>query len=300
MVTGQSVVLYSRIHLVVQNPKVFRMVLAMIIVDAIIFHFPTTVMTSGANSNYENIFVRPYRIMEKIQMTAFSLQETIISGIYAHAALRLYGPKYKAGNPKPVVELLIVNIMIIAMDICLLGVEYAGLYTIEVVMKSLIYSIKLKLEFAVLTELKNYASDTIRSQTWVKSQQSSSTKRRKSSIPDLFDPPNTAAFENGIVKTMSADVTSFRNNEIRRASEANTDTRSYCSTIPMHAQRQRTENEATVWISETSSETEVGPYPTDQGSWNEPKSLQAGTQTLPTASLTSTTGLDLNVDYLRS
>jgi hypothetical protein len=36
------------------------------------------------------------------------------------------------------------------MDIALLGVEFANLYIIEVTFKGVVYSIKLKLEFAVL------------------------------------------------------------------------------------------------------------------------------------------------------
>ena len=37
MVTGQSVVLYSRLHLVLQNRKILRAVLLMIIVDGVVF-----------------------------------------------------------------------------------------------------------------------------------------------------------------------------------------------------------------------------------------------------------------------
>lgn len=49
MVTGQSIVLYSRLHLVVRDKRKVRWVLYMIIVDAILFHIPTTVMTFGVS-----------------------------------------------------------------------------------------------------------------------------------------------------------------------------------------------------------------------------------------------------------
>ena len=106
MVTGQSVVLYSRIHLVVQKEKIFRLVLTMIVVDAIVFHIPTTVMTFGANSNLEAYFTKPYAIMEKIQMTAFSIQETIISVIYAHAALKYVLRDNQASPKSPPADML--------------------------------------------------------------------------------------------------------------------------------------------------------------------------------------------------
>ena len=262
MVTGQSVVLYSRIHLVVQKPRIFQLVLAMIIVDAILFHLPTTVLTFGANTppKIADAFTYPYEVMEKIQMTAFSIQETIISVIYAQAALKLYGPMYKSGTHKPMIELLMVNVVIIAMDVALLGVEYASLYDIEVIMKSLIYSIKLKLEFAVLTELKNYA-DPIRKNRWGQSQQSSTTCRRNTH-PDLFEAKHPPSLQGGIVKTMSADVSSLRHDQFPRVSEEIG--RPSCgSTIAIQSPR-NVANRESCWMTPGSSKTELEPYPVDK------------------------------------
>ena len=47
MVTGQSLVLYSRLHLVVHDRQRLRWVLYMICIDVVLFHFPTTVLTFG-------------------------------------------------------------------------------------------------------------------------------------------------------------------------------------------------------------------------------------------------------------
>ncbi|KAK5275545.1 hypothetical protein LTR40_012861, partial [Exophiala xenobiotica] len=44
MVTGESVVLYSRLHLIVQNRRVLHWIKWMIIIDAIALHIPTTVV----------------------------------------------------------------------------------------------------------------------------------------------------------------------------------------------------------------------------------------------------------------
>lgn len=51
MVTGQSLVLYSRLHLVIRDKSKIRWVLYMIIIDVFLFHFPTTVMTFGVCEN---------------------------------------------------------------------------------------------------------------------------------------------------------------------------------------------------------------------------------------------------------
>jgi hypothetical protein len=44
------------------------------------------------------------------------------------------------------------------MDVALLGVEFANLYIIEATFKGVVYSIKLKLEFAVLGKLVNFVT----------------------------------------------------------------------------------------------------------------------------------------------
>jgi hypothetical protein len=50
MVTGQSLVLYSRLHLVVHDKQSIKWVLYMIIIDIFLFHVPTTVLTFGVSA----------------------------------------------------------------------------------------------------------------------------------------------------------------------------------------------------------------------------------------------------------
>jgi hypothetical protein len=50
MVTGQSLVLYSRLHLVVHDKQRIKWVLYMIIIDVFLFHVPTTVLTFGVGA----------------------------------------------------------------------------------------------------------------------------------------------------------------------------------------------------------------------------------------------------------
>ena len=68
MVTGQSVVLYSRLHILLRNRKMLRSILIMIIVNAIICHTPIIVMVYGANSAHPEPFIGPYSIYEKVQV----------------------------------------------------------------------------------------------------------------------------------------------------------------------------------------------------------------------------------------
>ena len=59
-------------------------------------------------------------------------------------------------------ELFTINVIIILLDIALLALEYRGLRTLERAFKSFIYSVKLKLEFAVLGKLVNLVQSSTR------------------------------------------------------------------------------------------------------------------------------------------
>jgi hypothetical protein len=160
MVTGQSVVLYSRLHLIVLNEKLLRLILQMIIVDAIILHIPTTVLTFGSNANGDTkSFVHGYNVMEKIQMTGFCIQEFVISGIYLWECAKFLRTDKQEKSRKTLSELFYINMIIIMMDLSLLGLEYANLYILEIVTKGMVYSVKLKLEFAILGKLVQYVGN---------------------------------------------------------------------------------------------------------------------------------------------
>jgi len=78
MVTGQSLVLYSRLHLVVRDDRVLRAVLIMIIANFCIFQVPTTIQTFGSNQADPGMWLTVYNIYERIQLVVFTLQELII------------------------------------------------------------------------------------------------------------------------------------------------------------------------------------------------------------------------------
>src|SRR5271167_5037649 len=104
------------------------------------------------------IFTNPYSIMEKIQVTAFCIQEFIISGLYVYATRKILKPGetfQKSRTRQVMMHLIYVNILVILMDITLLCTEYANLYDIQITFKGTLYSIKLRLEFAVLNELRS-------------------------------------------------------------------------------------------------------------------------------------------------
>ncbi|KAJ5130001.1 uncharacterized protein N7515_006040 [Penicillium bovifimosum] len=155
MVPGQSVVLYSRLHLVVNSNKVLRFVRWLIFVDAVILLIPTTVLTFYTAYAPSPPVIRGYNVMERLQLAWFCAQEFAISGIYITETVRLLSlmPERGSRRTRIMYELLAINLVIVLLDICLLVTEYIGFYALQTTLKSMVYSIKLKLEFAVLGKL---------------------------------------------------------------------------------------------------------------------------------------------------
>ena len=158
MITGQSVVLYSRLHIVMHHQKRLRMVLYMIIANAIWLHIPIIVLVYGTNSANPEPFQNPYAIMEKIQLSVFFVQELIISALYVWETTKRLRLEKSIGNirtRKIMNHLIWVNILIVLLDVTILALEFTNLFNIQTAWKPLAYSIKLKLEFSILNQLVN-------------------------------------------------------------------------------------------------------------------------------------------------
>lgn len=156
LITGQSVVLYSRLGLILNNPRILKAVKWMIIFDAVTLHTTTTVLQFGkvyAHGSSQDACLRGMFYFEKIQMTIFCLQEFIISGLYLWKTVVLLKVIQKQGTRKVMVELFVINVLIVIGDIALLVMEYSDRSVDERLFKGFVYSVKLKLEFAILSKL---------------------------------------------------------------------------------------------------------------------------------------------------
>lgn len=180
MVPGQSIVLYSRLHLVVQNQKLLRFVLYLIIIDSILLLIPTTVLTYCTVYVRTNPIIRGYNVMERLQLAWFCAQEILISGIYISETAKLLQlrPEKDAQRQKTMYELIAINVVIILLDVALMALQYSGFYTLQTTLKAAVYSIKLKLEFGVLRKLVSLVH--------VNPTESSSTENEE--FPNFVDP----------------------------------------------------------------------------------------------------------------
>lgn len=153
MIIGQSVVLYSRLHFVILDKRILRFVLCMILTNIFLLLVPTTVLTYGSNFSSSDTFVRAYVIMEKVEIIGISIQEMIISGLYIYGTIQMLKLNPVGENRNIILQLFGINLIFILMDIGLITTQYSDLFTYQTTLKGLIYSIKLKLEFAVLSKL---------------------------------------------------------------------------------------------------------------------------------------------------
>ncbi|KAJ5513788.1 hypothetical protein N7463_003340 [Penicillium fimorum] len=154
MVTGQAVVLYSRLHLVVTDIRHVRWVLWMIITNFFILHVPMSILYV-LNLNRLS-FSHLAAIYDRIQATGFAIQDTIICAIYVREALRALKPVFEAKGSqgrKIIYRIVIVNLFSILLNGLILAAEFKMHY-IVISFKTVVYSIKLKLEFHALMQLR--------------------------------------------------------------------------------------------------------------------------------------------------
>lgn len=152
-VTGFSVVLYSRLHLVTRNRRILRGVLYMIVADVFVLHLPTMVAQIGVVTHRHPSWVSWYPAMEKLQIVGFTIQETIISGIYIYMARRMVKESYNDRTRKFIGLLILVQVACILLDLPFIVLAYIDLFLIKATLTSFAYAIKLKLEFLVLNQL---------------------------------------------------------------------------------------------------------------------------------------------------
>ncbi|KAL9634115.1 MAG: hypothetical protein Q9164_004290 [Protoblastenia rupestris] len=161
MVTGQALVLYSRLYLVVRNQRRIRWVLIMIITNFWILHIPIMLLSQIGYSTLPTArnWLAVYKVYEKVQMTGFTIQETIISSLYLWETRKILSPAktFQRHRTRQVIyNLIYLHIFIIILDLALLATEYANLFMIQTVFKAAVYSLKLRFEFVVLNQLMEY------------------------------------------------------------------------------------------------------------------------------------------------
>jgi hypothetical protein len=128
----------------------------MILVDLLVIQVGATTLYAGSQTSQAAKYLPIYKVWERFQVTAFFVQECILSALYIYRTYVLMHDS-TAFRGKDVSKLLkhliLVNFLVIALDVTILAFQYAGIYDIQTSWKTLVYSVKLKLEFYILNRL---------------------------------------------------------------------------------------------------------------------------------------------------
>ncbi|RDW84078.1 uncharacterized protein DSM5745_04404 [Aspergillus mulundensis] len=157
--TSHIVLLYSRLHLVLHSRRILRGILIMIIISSTVIVPPQLIVPYiGYSGGFSDVRLarKVWRCVQGVVVVNTMAREVIISGVYAVQAYRYLRPIVQVKGEKGrgvMVYLIIVHIAVVLIDIPYVvmffshhGVAIDG-YT------GLMYSIKLKMELAVLNML---------------------------------------------------------------------------------------------------------------------------------------------------
>ncbi|KAL4995591.1 hypothetical protein BDV10DRAFT_202880 [Aspergillus recurvatus] len=156
LLTAHILVLYSRLHLVLNCRRILRGILIMIIVTSTLAVPAQLVVSFILVSTQRPSLARAEYIIERAVFLGATVREFIVCAIYTVQAYRNLHPivqvKGRAGR-KVLIYLMVVQAAAIVLDIGFLVQVYMGLALAANGSCALLYSVKLKIEFGVLNSL---------------------------------------------------------------------------------------------------------------------------------------------------
>ncbi|KAI3399305.1 hypothetical protein diail_7260 [Diaporthe ilicicola] len=162
MVTGQSLVLYSRLHLLWVDNRIMTFLLTMIIFNGLTMHGGAFSINISAKALQSEGLMKAYEIMERTEVTVFFVQEITLSMLYLWRC-RHFLKQYKrrmdsedaAAMKATLRSLILANLVVLLLDTSVLVLEYMGYNYVQIKVKDFIYSFKLKVELGALNSLRD-------------------------------------------------------------------------------------------------------------------------------------------------
>ncbi|KAL1798623.1 hypothetical protein ACET3X_002660 [Alternaria dauci] len=156
-VVAQSLVLYSRLNLVLKHTRIGRYVLYMIITDSVIFGLTTVLL--ARHPNFTARLHDANVAWDKVQVSAFFVQETLTNILYIYETAKYLKNAEILGNCRNATRtnlrnLIAVNVLIIVLDCSVMILCFSGYFNLQGFYKVAVYAIKLRTEFAILNQLR--------------------------------------------------------------------------------------------------------------------------------------------------
>ena len=163
MVTAQSLVLYSRLHLVIRNHNILRGVLIMIITTSIAVEVPNWVTSWFAYDtklNVTELWTPRDNIMLRISQLVLFLQEATLSVLYIWGTVKILAPNDRIDVRRIKWDLVAINSFIIATDLVNVILTYADEHYAKEPIQNFSYAFKLRTEFVILNQLMAVTSQS--------------------------------------------------------------------------------------------------------------------------------------------
>ncbi|KAL8792569.1 MAG: hypothetical protein Q9195_004791 [Heterodermia aff. obscurata] len=166
---AQLLVLYSRLHLVNQSPRVQRFVLIVIVSTVFTCTIPTWVVVWPAyntDPNVSSLWSPRDAIVERYTQIYYIIVEAIVSGVYIWSLLGLLYMKSSVRQRRVMIDLIYANIVILAFDLLTVILVYLNQLGLSHPIQSFSYIFKLRLEFLVLNQLMSVAARGLHRETF--------------------------------------------------------------------------------------------------------------------------------------
>lgn len=130
----------------------------MIIFTTIFIALPTMGLGTAAQASGIPRIMAANLIWDRVQVTIFFVQETIISMMYIIETRRVLLNRSALGQDDKTVRqvmrhLIYTNMLVVFLDCTLLGMSYSPYFYVQAAFKPCVYGVKLRIEFAILNRL---------------------------------------------------------------------------------------------------------------------------------------------------
>jgi hypothetical protein len=159
LMTGFALVLYSRLHLITQRTMLLRGLLIMIIINAFVGHVPTFVEMIALCIGKRPLGLLIFRVASYIEIV-FAVQECLLASLYIYFFWAYINDvpervkaKIKTETRITFALLVLAYLWVTFTDIMVNVLLFKRIYLARLLCFTLVYAIKLELEFLVLNRL---------------------------------------------------------------------------------------------------------------------------------------------------
>jgi hypothetical protein len=153
---GFALVLYSRLHLIVDNPKGLKG-LCFVLFVIVVTYLPSHILTLVAGQGL--LGVNGYHVASHLGII-FNIEETLLSSLYIYLFFKFMRdstPEMRMRMKSFFYLLVLAQVFIFICDVILTTLAYVRLDLLTSIAIPFIYTVKLKAEFVVLNRLVRFA-----------------------------------------------------------------------------------------------------------------------------------------------